>query len=54
MGNKIRRCFECKIYTLDNNCPKCGLKTKNPGPSKFSPKDPYGKYRRKGKYKGVE
>ncbi len=30
-------------------CPKCGVKTENPKPPKFSPKDKYAEYRRKAK-----
>ncbi|AEH60286.1 RNA-binding protein Nop10p [Methanosalsum zhilinae DSM 4017] len=49
MGHKILRCRECSRYTLNSQCPVCGKKTVIPGPAKFSPLDPYGKYRRKGK-----
>jgi len=42
----MRKCPNCKIYTLKEICPKCGGKTYMPIPPKFSPEDPYGKYRR--------
>ncbi|MDI6889060.1 MAG: RNA-protein complex protein Nop10 [Methanocellales archaeon] len=41
----MRKC-ECGTYTLKDTCPSCGKKTRNPLPPSFSPKDPYGKYRR--------
>ena len=40
-------CNKCNIYTLDNICNKCGGKTQLKNPPRFSPEDPYGKYRRK-------
>jgi H/ACA ribonucleoprotein complex subunit 3 len=30
-------------------CPKCGAKTVQPKPPKYSPEDQYGEYRRKAK-----
>jgi H/ACA ribonucleoprotein complex subunit 3 len=44
---KLRRCDRCGRYTLMEKCRKCGSSTVNPHPPKFSPVDPYGKYRRK-------
>ncbi|MEK6760355.1 MAG: nucleolar RNA-binding Nop10p family protein [Nanoarchaeota archaeon] len=26
---KLRKCLHCKTYTLKENCPKCGSKTKD-------------------------
>jgi H/ACA ribonucleoprotein complex subunit 3 len=43
---KIHRCPECNNYTLKDRCPKCMEKTINPHPARYSPLDPYGKYRR--------
>ncbi|HDN74517.1 ribosome biogenesis protein [Archaeoglobales archaeon ex4484_92] len=43
----MRKCRSCGRYTLQNICPECGEKTFMPIPPKFSPEDPYGKYRRK-------
>jgi len=50
MKSKIRRCEACGEYTLKEVCAKCGSVTKSPMPPRFSPKDPYGKYRRMVKY----
>ncbi len=43
----MKKCKNCEIYTLQEKCPSCGEKTVSPHPPKFSPEDPYGKYRRK-------
>lgn len=43
----MKKCKDCGIYTLQEKCPECGKDTTTPHPSKFSPEDPYGKYRRK-------
>lgn len=43
---KFRKCPACGLYTLKEACSKCGGPTRNPLPPRFSPKDPYGKYRR--------
>jgi len=40
-------CENCKEYTLDKICDKCGGKTISRNPHRFSPEDRYGKYRRK-------
>ncbi|MFQ5975890.1 MAG: RNA-protein complex protein Nop10 [Candidatus Hydrothermarchaeales archaeon] len=40
-------CRACKRYTLKKSCNRCGSKTVNPHPARFSPQDPYGEYRRK-------
>ncbi|MGC9443329.1 MAG: RNA-protein complex protein Nop10 [Candidatus Methanospirareceae archaeon] len=50
MTSKIRRCGVCGEYTLQEICPKCGSGTKRAKPARFSPQDPYGKYRRMMKY----
>ncbi|MEE8401278.1 MAG: RNA-protein complex protein Nop10 [Candidatus Hydrothermarchaeaceae archaeon] len=44
---KMKYCKKCMIYTLKDVCKKCGEASTNPRPARFSPKDPYGKYRRK-------
>jgi H/ACA ribonucleoprotein complex subunit 3 len=46
MKVKMRKCGECGMYTLKETCPKCGKRTFMPIPPRFSPEDPYGKYRR--------
>ena len=43
---RLRRCRSCGIYTLRERCPSCGGETSSPHPPRFSPLDPYGKYRR--------
>ncbi|MFQ5800847.1 MAG: RNA-protein complex protein Nop10 [Candidatus Hydrothermarchaeales archaeon] len=40
-------CRGCKRYTLKKRCGRCGGKTVNPHPARFSLQDPYGEYRRK-------
>lgn len=47
MRFRIRKCPKCGRYTLKEVCPVCGEKTKSAHPSKFSPEDPYGEYRRR-------
>ncbi|ATZ60897.2 MAG: RNA-protein complex protein Nop10 [Methanosarcinales archaeon Met12] len=42
----MRKCVDCGTYTFKTRCPDCGKETINPLPPKFSPVDPYGKYRR--------
>ncbi|MHA1377231.1 MAG: RNA-protein complex protein Nop10 [Candidatus Helarchaeota archaeon] len=50
MGKLLRKCSFCKRYTISKlECPKCGGKTINPHPAKFSIQDKYGKYRRAAK-----
>ena len=46
MQTLILQCKECKIYTMNNTCSECSLRTSNPLPPRFSPQDKYGKYRR--------
>jgi H/ACA ribonucleoprotein complex subunit 3 len=41
----MRRCPACKLYTLKEACPACGMKTVSPHPAKFSPQDKYAYYR---------
>ena len=43
---KLSKCTKCNEYTLKAICPRCGEKSINPRPAKFSPEDRYGKYRR--------
>lgn len=45
----ILYCKKCHKYTLEECCPKCGEKTTDPRPAKFSIQDKYGHYRRLGK-----
>ena len=46
MTLKIFKCENCKNYTLKKTCSKCKEDTNNQKPSKFSPEDKFGKYRR--------
>ncbi|MGA8855913.1 MAG: RNA-protein complex protein Nop10 [Candidatus Bathyarchaeia archaeon] len=41
----LRKCPNCKTYTLKQNCPKCGEPTVTPHPPKFSPHDKYARLR---------
>lgn len=50
MKSNLRKCGVCGEYTLNDVCGRCGQRTINPMPPRFSPKDPYGKYRRMMKY----
>ncbi|MEM3085766.1 MAG: RNA-protein complex protein Nop10 [Halobacteria archaeon] len=43
---KFWKCPACNLYTLREACPRCGGATRNPMPPRFSPRDPYGKYRK--------
>ena len=47
MGSRILKCSDCGRYTLSQACPNCGKQSHTPHPSRFSPEDRYGKYRRK-------
>ncbi|MBN1134362.1 MAG: RNA-protein complex protein Nop10 [Methanosarcinaceae archaeon] len=46
MGVRIRKCVQCRRYTMEETCPICSGITINTRPARFSPLDPYGKYRR--------
>lgn len=46
MKSEIKKCSKCGRYTLKEFCPVCKVKTIMPIPPRFSPEDPYGKYRR--------
>lgn len=48
MANHILKCKDCGKYTLKPKCP-CGGEALSPIPAKYSPEDPYGKYRREAK-----
>ncbi|MDF2957104.1 MAG: rRNA maturation protein Nop10 [Candidatus Alkanophagales archaeon MCA70_species_1] len=50
MTSKIKKCAKCGEYTLKDVCVRCGERTHNPLPPRFSPADRYGKYRRMIKY----
>lgn len=42
----IKHCPKCHEHTLKPSCPACGSPTVPDAPAKYSPEDPYGKYRR--------
>ncbi|MEM1644375.1 MAG: RNA-protein complex protein Nop10 [Ignisphaera sp.] len=42
---RIKKCAQCKLYTIKDICPKCGSKTSPPHPPRFSPEDKYVVYR---------
>ncbi|WP_407355564.1 RNA-protein complex protein Nop10 [Methanolobus sp. WCC5] len=52
MGHKILKCRKCGRYTLETVCSDCSSKTIRPQPARFSPRDPYGNYRRLAKKEG--
>ncbi|MFC1741169.1 nucleolar RNA-binding Nop10p family protein [Nanoarchaeota archaeon] len=49
MTNHILKCPKCRKYTMRPECADCKVKTIPPLPAKYSPEDPYGKYRREAK-----
>ncbi len=49
MARHILKCPICKQYTMKSVCPKCNIETVTPKPAKYSPEDPYARYRRKAK-----
>jgi H/ACA ribonucleoprotein complex subunit 3 len=51
MKFQLRRCPDCKRYTLREQCPKCDSKTVTAHPAKFSPDDKYARYRIMDKFK---
>jgi len=46
MRSVMKRCPECYVYTMADNCPDCGGGVRPPIPARYSPEDRYGKYRR--------
>ncbi|HII08479.1 MAG TPA: RNA-protein complex protein Nop10 [Methanosphaera sp.] len=46
MKFQMRRCNNCREYTLQDICPDCNEKTGVIFPARYSPQDKYGKYRR--------
>ncbi len=41
----MRRCKECRTYSLMAACPRCEGETVSAHPAKFSPDDKYMRYR---------
>jgi H/ACA ribonucleoprotein complex subunit 3 len=54
MKQFMRKCSDCKIYTLKYQCPKCNHPTFNPHPAKYSPDDKYIRYRIEERYTEIE
>ncbi|HDH27715.1 MAG TPA: RNA-protein complex protein Nop10 [Euryarchaeota archaeon] len=50
----LAQCKKCRGYTLSETCPKCSIPTSKPHPSRFSPEDRYGVYRRKLKLESMK
>jgi len=50
MKSLMRKCGKCSVYTLSEQCPKCGNTTIIPHPPKFSPDDKYSYLRTKFKH----
>ncbi|MFV2041535.1 MAG: RNA-protein complex protein Nop10 [Candidatus Hydrothermarchaeales archaeon] len=50
----LAQCKRCSSYTLSETCPKCSIPTSKPHPSRFSPEDRYGVYRRKLKLESMK
>ena len=51
MRFQMRKCPDCKKYTLKDDCPQCGNKTVTVHPGKYSPDDKYARYRVSDRYK---
>jgi H/ACA ribonucleoprotein complex subunit 3 len=51
MHFQMRKCTDCKRYTLKEECPKCGHETTTVHPGKYSPDDKYARYRISDRYK---
>jgi H/ACA ribonucleoprotein complex subunit 3 len=47
VAGRLAVCPKCRRYSLRAACPACGHATTTPHPARFSPEDPYGKYRRR-------
>ncbi|MBI4159310.1 ribosome biogenesis protein [Candidatus Woesearchaeota archaeon] len=48
---EILKCSKCLRYTLKKECGVCSAQTLSTKPAKYSPQDPYGKWRLKYKAK---
>lgn len=49
MARHIFKCPVCHKYTMKERCDDCDVLTMVPKPAKYSPDDPYAKYRRQAK-----
>ncbi|MBI2106547.1 nucleolar RNA-binding Nop10p family protein [Candidatus Woesearchaeota archaeon] len=48
---EILKCNKCSKYTLKKTCDICSSQTLSTKPAKYSPEDPYGRWRLKYKKK---
>ena len=51
MRFQMRKCTNCKRYTLKDDCPQCDNKTVTAHPGRYSPDDKYARYRISDRYK---
>ncbi len=51
MKFQLRKCVNCKRYTIKDKCPKCSSATTSVHPGKYSPDDKYARYRVLDRYK---
>jgi H/ACA ribonucleoprotein complex subunit 3 len=51
MHFQMRKCTNCKRYTLKEECIICGKDTSTVHPGKYSPDDKYARYRISDRYK---
>jgi H/ACA ribonucleoprotein complex subunit 3 len=49
MSKHIKRCPDCRKYTMKDTCSSCNIATINTWPPKYSPDDRYESYRRRAK-----
>ncbi len=54
MHFQLRKCVDCKRYTLKEECSKCGHKTVSVHPGKYSPDDKYARYRISDRYNQIK
>ena len=54
MKSRIKVCQRCRLYTLKERCPKCGLETRTPHPPPFSLNSKYLDILLKVRYKHAE
>lgn len=47
----MRKCPQCKRYTLKDDCTECNTRTVTVHSAKYSPDDKYARYRIMGKFK---
>lgn len=50
MRFQMRRCSDCRSYTMRDVCPACGGDAPLAHPARFSPDDKYARYRLASRY----